>query len=129
MTLDRDRFRSAAERSGLFGADYAEDVLVRLAHHSSAIEGNTLSLSDIITLLIDEVTPSGKSVREAYEVQNHREALWPGTGPPQHGACGSEPVEQNEGAPAAPCSRRRSEPSRQTTPARWCASRCTLPGG
>ena len=75
MTLDRDRFRGAAERSGLFTADYAEDVLVRLAHHSSAIEGNTLSLSDTITLLIDEVTPSGKSVREAYEIQNHREAL------------------------------------------------------
>ena len=49
---------------------------MRIAHHSSAIEGNSLTVPDAITLLVDELIPSGgKPLRELYEVANHREAL------------------------------------------------------
>ena len=30
--------------------DYLEDVLVRLAHHSSAIEGNKITLPETVTI-------------------------------------------------------------------------------
>lgn len=68
---------SAHARRGDLGTDLtAEDVLVRLAHHSAAIEGNTLTISDTVTLLVDELLPrGGVSVREFYEVANHRGAV------------------------------------------------------
>jgi len=48
----------------------------RLAHHSAAIEGNTLTLADTIILMVDERVPvAGTPVRELYEVANHYEAL------------------------------------------------------
>lgn len=76
MTLDRDTFLTAVTASGRLPAAYAEDVLVRLAHHSSAIEGNTLTISDTVTLLVDELLPrGGVSVREYHEVANHRAAV------------------------------------------------------
>lgn len=75
MTWERSRFLDRVGRSGLWAADYAEDVLVRLAHSSSSIEGNTLTVSDTFTLLLDDIAPAGKSMRELYEVANHREAL------------------------------------------------------
>ena len=76
MTLTRAEFFSVIDRAGHLGAAYAEDVLVRIAHHSDAIEGNTLTVSDTVTLLVDERIPtSGKTMRELYEVANHREAF------------------------------------------------------
>jgi len=76
MTLTRAAFFAAIERTNSLTPAYAEDVLVRIAHHSSAIEGNTLTVADTITLLVDERIPtSGKSMRELYEVANHREAF------------------------------------------------------
>ncbi len=75
MTWARERFHIEAAHTGLFSPAYADDVLVRLAHHSSAIEGNTITLGESITLLVDELSPPGKSLREVYEVANHREGL------------------------------------------------------
>ncbi|MDR2832605.1 MAG: Fic family protein [Streptococcaceae bacterium] len=76
MTIRKDEFLLIAKESGILLPEYALDVLVRIAHHSSAIEGNTLSLSDTITILIDEMTPANsKKMREMYEVANHREGL------------------------------------------------------
>jgi len=76
MTLSRAQFFDIIERTEKFTPTYADDVLVRIAHHSSAIEGNTLTLADTVSLLIDERTPSaGKPLRELYEVANHREAF------------------------------------------------------
>ncbi|GAB3163916.1 Fic family protein [Myceligenerans halotolerans] len=76
MTLTRGAFFDRIAISDHLTPDYADDVLVRIAHHSSAIEGNSLTVSDTITLLVDEIAPSGgKSMRELYEVANHREAL------------------------------------------------------
>ncbi|WP_052711052.1 Fic family protein [Pseudofrankia sp. DC12] len=76
MTWTRQEFLADVAGSGVLPAAYADDVLVRLAHHSAAIEGNTLTLSDAITLLIDERAPvAGTPMRELYEVANHYQAL------------------------------------------------------
>jgi len=76
MTIDRAQFLHRVAATDVLPAPYVEDILVRLAHNSAAIEGNTLSLADTITLLIDRVTPAaGISLREVYEVENHRGAI------------------------------------------------------
>ncbi|SBW23775.1 Fic family protein [Protofrankia symbiont of Coriaria ruscifolia] len=76
MTWTRQEFLADVARTGVLSPEYAEDVLVRLAHHSAAIEGNTLTLADTITLLVDERVPvAGTPVRELYEVANHYQAL------------------------------------------------------
>ncbi|MGE7875841.1 Fic family protein [Peribacillus muralis] len=62
------------KREGL-PKEYLEDVLVRLAHHSTALEGNTISLPDTISILLYNTVPSQVNLREFYEVDNHREAF------------------------------------------------------
>lgn len=76
MTWQRADFLADVARTAVLDPTYAEDVLVRLAHHSAAIEGNTLTLADTITLLVDERAPTaGTPVRELYEVANHYQVL------------------------------------------------------
>ncbi len=48
---------------------------VRLTHHSTAIEGNTLTQSETQIVLEKGVTIGGKSVAEHLEVIGHRDAL------------------------------------------------------
>lgn len=55
--------------------EYLDDVLVRLAHHSTALEGNTISLPDTVSILLYNTVPSTVNLREFYEVDNHREAF------------------------------------------------------
>lgn len=55
--------------------DYLEDVLVRLAHHSSAIEGNTISLPDTVSIILHNTIPGKVNIREFYEVENHEQAF------------------------------------------------------
>lgn len=55
--------------------EYLKDVLVRLAHHSSAIEGNTISLADTVSIILHNTIPGKTDLRELYEVANHREAF------------------------------------------------------
>lgn len=45
--------------------DYLDDILVRLAHHSAGIEGNTISLSATVSIIVNGTLPtsSGASVR------------------------------------------------------------------
>ena len=43
--------------------EYISDLLVRAAHHSTAIEGNTLTLGDTISILIHNYIP--KEMRES----------------------------------------------------------------
>jgi len=52
-----------------------QDVSVRLAHHSSAIEGNTISLPDTVSIILYTTIPSKANLREFYEIENHKEAL------------------------------------------------------
>ncbi|SNQ51741.1 Filamentation induced by cAMP protein Fic [Frankia canadensis] len=76
MTWTRAEFLAAVAGSGVLSPEYADDVLVRLAHHSTAIEGNTLTLADTVTLLVDQRVPvAGTPVRDLYEVANHYEAF------------------------------------------------------
>ena len=55
--------------------EYMEDMLVRIAHHSTAIEGNTLTQAETISILIHNFIPRDMSEREYYEVKNYRKAF------------------------------------------------------
>lgn len=55
--------------------EYQDDLLVRLAHHSSAIEGNKLELSDALSILIYAYIPKAMLEKEYYEVRNHKQAF------------------------------------------------------
>lgn len=51
---------------------YFKDLIVRMAHHSTAIEGNTLTLGETKSILIDRIIPRKMSQREYYEVFNYK---------------------------------------------------------
>ena len=55
--------------------EYMEDMLVRMAHHSTAIEGNTLTQAETISILIHNFIPRDMSEREYYEVKNYRKVF------------------------------------------------------
>ena len=55
--------------------EYMEDILVRMAHHSTAIEGNTLTQAETVSILIYNFIPRDMSEREYYEVKNYRKAF------------------------------------------------------
>lgn len=55
--------------------NYNRTFDVAYTHHSTAIEGNTLTLMETKVLLEDEVSVGGKSIREIYEVVNHNRAF------------------------------------------------------
>ena len=46
-----------------------------MAHHSTAIEGNTLTQAETISILIHNFIPRDMSQREYYEVKNYRKAF------------------------------------------------------
>lgn len=58
-----------------FTEEYLQDVLVRLAHHSSAIEGNTISLADTVSIILHNTVPGKTDLRELYEIANHKGAF------------------------------------------------------
>ena len=51
---------------------YLDDLMVRMAHHSTAIEGNSLTLGETKSLLIDNYIPRAMKVREFHEVVNYK---------------------------------------------------------
>lgn len=53
--------------------DYLDDVLIRLAHHSSAMEGNTITLPETATIILDQTLPNNSKItrREYFEVVNY----------------------------------------------------------
>lgn len=56
--------------------DYLDDILVRMAYHSSGIEGNTISLPETISIILESTLPGKhKSIREFYEIENHKQAF------------------------------------------------------
>lgn len=57
--------------------DYLDDVLIRLAHHSSAMEGNTITLPETATIILDQTLPNNSKItrREYFEVLNHEQAF------------------------------------------------------
>jgi Fic family protein len=58
-------------------SEFFEDILVRLAHHSAGIEGNTISLPATVSIIVNGTLPtsSGATVREFYEIENHKQAF------------------------------------------------------
>ena len=51
---------------------YLDDMLVRMAHHSTAIEGNTLTQYETKSILLDGIIPKVMNEREFYEVKNYK---------------------------------------------------------
>jgi len=51
-----------------------EDLIVRWTYNSNAIEGNTLTLNET-KVALEGITIGGKSLREHFEVINHKEAI------------------------------------------------------
>ena len=58
-----------------FTEEYIDDLNVRMTHHSNAIEGNTLTLNETATIILDDTIPNAMSKREFLEVLNHSDAL------------------------------------------------------
>ncbi len=56
------------------------DSIVRYAHEATAIEGNTLTLSETVVVLENGITIGGKTIREHLEVLNIREGASFGSG-------------------------------------------------
>jgi Fic family protein len=52
-----------------------QDLAVEMTYNSNAIEGNTITLKQTRMVLEHGVTVSGKSLREHFEITNHREAI------------------------------------------------------
>ncbi|WP_257164325.1 Fic family protein [Cetobacterium somerae] len=55
--------------------EYLGDLLVRMAHHSTAIEGNTLTQADTLSILIYNYIPRDMSEREYHEVKNYKKTV------------------------------------------------------
>ena len=58
-----------------FTGEYIDDLNVRMTHHSNAIEGNTLTLNETATIILGSTISGGKSIREVFEVLNHKKAI------------------------------------------------------
>ena len=54
---------------------YLKDLLVRMAHHSTAIEGNTLTQEEVITISTYKYIPQYMNKREYYEDKNFKKAF------------------------------------------------------
>ena len=51
---------------------YLDDLMVRMAHHSTAIEGNSLTQGETKSVLIDGYVPRAIDLRELNEVLNYK---------------------------------------------------------
>ncbi|WP_270985537.1 Fic family protein [Campylobacter helveticus] len=55
--------------------NYMLDLCVRMAHHSTAIEGNTLSQDETASIILDNYISRAVKEREFYEVRNYKNVL------------------------------------------------------
>ena len=56
-------------------ASYERAFEIEYTHHSTAIEGNTLTLMETKLVLEDRISVGGKRLRELYEPINHEKAF------------------------------------------------------
>ncbi len=54
---------------------YIDDQNVKYIHHTTAIEGNTLTLREAALVIEDGIAPKGKRLREIHEVENFKKVL------------------------------------------------------
>lgn len=59
----------------LTAESYRQAFEIEYTHHSTAIEGNTLTLIETKVVLEDSLSVGGKELREIYEVINHNKAF------------------------------------------------------
>lgn len=79
--MDNSRIKDMMEQ--LKARNIPKDVLesfelafdIEYAHHSTAIEGNTLTLVETKAVIEDGISVGGKKLREIYEVANHNKAF------------------------------------------------------
>lgn len=71
----KKRLDEAGPLSPAEEAKLKEYVLVEWTHHSTALEGNTLSLLETRLVLLDGIAAGGKTLREHLEVLDHRDAV------------------------------------------------------
>lgn len=55
--------------------DYMLDLCIRMAHHSTAIEGNTLSQDETASILLNGYISKQMNEREFYEVRNYKDLM------------------------------------------------------
>ncbi len=55
--------------------DYVSDLSVRMAHHNTAIEGNTLTQNETASILLNGIIPRKINEREFFEVKNYQKIL------------------------------------------------------
>ena len=55
--------------------DYVDDLTVRMAHHNTAIEGNTLSQDETASIILNGIIPRKINEREFYEVKNYKKII------------------------------------------------------
>ena len=55
--------------------DYVSDLTVRMAHHNTAIEGNTLTQDETASILLNGIIPKQMNEREYYEVKNYQHII------------------------------------------------------
>lgn len=46
-----------------------------MAYHSSAIEGNTITLPEVSNIYLERSLPKYKTIRELYEIENHKQTF------------------------------------------------------
>ena len=56
----------------IYSPEYLSDLMVRMAHHSTAIEGNTLTQGETKSVLVDGYVPRAMDMRELNEVLNYK---------------------------------------------------------
>lgn len=79
--MDYAYIKSLSEK--LHGKNISADVLesfeqafnIEYTHHSTAMEGNTLTLIETKAVIEDGISVGGKALREIYEVANHSKAF------------------------------------------------------
>ncbi|MGA1792920.1 MAG: Fic family protein [Thermoplasmatota archaeon] len=54
---------------------YQDDLMVKYIHHTTAIEGNTLTLVEAALVLEDGIAPKGKRLREIHEIENFKRLI------------------------------------------------------
>jgi len=56
-------------------ASFEEDFITTFTYDTNAIEGSSLSIHEVSTILYDGVVPEGANLREVHEAENHRQAF------------------------------------------------------
>ncbi|MBQ9275762.1 MAG: Fic family protein [Succinivibrio sp.] len=54
---------------------YLSSFSYQFTHNSTALEGNTVSYYETVTLINDGITPAGKTIRECHEIIGHDKAV------------------------------------------------------